>query len=176
MTAQHADPPEIAPPVAAVPDPVVRINSNPDSGGLKPFELAYLGPDGNEIVETLRIRLKPPFAVYRRWEDLRTATESKLPSVANAAAIRFFRVGMPVDDANRLIALIEGDEDDVGSVTGDAIGDVIELIRANAYDTPNPPVPRSPGSSNGPGSTGRSSPAKKSSRARKSTTSRRTKG
>lgn len=174
MTAQPAE--GTAPAVAAVPDPpVLRINSNPDTGGLRPFELAYLGPDGKERVETFHIRLKPPFAIYRRWEELRAATDRKIPAVANEAAIRFFRVGMPVDDANRLVALIEGDEGDVGSVTGDAIGDIVELLRSNAYDAPPKPVPQSPGSSSGPKSTGRSSSAKKSSRASKSTASRRTK-
>lgn len=173
MTAQPSD--ESAPPITAVPDPpVVRINSDPDAGGLKPFELAYIGPGGDEVVETLNLRLKPPFAIYRRWVELDTATSSKIPARMEEAARRFFRVGMPVADANRLIELIEGDADQVGSLTIDAIGDVIEMIRAIAYD-PVPPVPQSPGSSTGQRSTGRSSSAKKSSRASKSTASRRTK-
>lgn len=140
--------------VAAVPDddaPVIPlIESNPDEE-TRAFQVAYQR-DGKRVVDDFAARVQAPFSIFRRLDDLERASAGKIPSRINEAVRRLFVVALPHDSASRLLALVEGDEDQVGAITAEAIGGVVDFIRSIHYKSPTPP-----GSSTGTRRAGRGS-------------------
>lgn len=136
--------------LAAVPDDVPLIESDPD-GETRPFKVAYRR-DGERIVEEFRAREHAPYSIFRRIADLERASAAKIPGPINEAVRRLFLVALPDESAKRLLALVEGDEEQVGAITASAIGDVVDFIRAIHYKSPT-----APGSSTGTSRVGRGS-------------------
>lgn len=142
--------------VVPIEDEVPIIESEPDEE-TKPFKVAYQR-GGKRVVEDFSARIYAPFAIFRRIEDLERASKGGIPDEINLAVTRLFTVALTDESSTRLLRLIQGDADEVGVITGGAIGGVVDLIRSIHYKT----SPTRPGSSTGGSRAGRGSPAARS--------------
>jgi len=126
-------------------DSIPLIDSDPDEGEqASPFQIAYRRA-GDRVVETFQARVDPPFAIFRRLEDLQRASKSGVLADINPAMRRLLILALTEESSTRLLRLIEGDEDEVGVITSGAIGGVVDFIKRLHYKT----SPTRPGSSNG---------------------------